>query len=606
MFHKLKDNKQRLFYASPLLFVAACALLVVIIGVFAVNNLQREKQLMTAALSQEGTAILNLVSATSRAMLRRMVLWGENNEEDWRTILQQAVENSSDHPSITALFLVDAQGVILAHSNRELIGQSVSAETIALLAATSSSDVPEVYRITEERDDDQVFQIGTLFLPIKNGSFMAQMREMRGLGHGRMGQMSGRSLSPELQQVVEQLNENPHYLVAELGLSGFYQAVRKQLIQVVFLSLVLLLVGGGGILSLMMLQGLRGSQMRLTRMQEFTELLVSSLPVGLIATGSDDLVRTCNESACRMLGIDAHRVLGKPVSEVIPKRLSALCTNKTDEPVDKRWELTLPEKDGTQKSLHITRLVLRGVSHLNTGVMVLIQDLSQVRELEGELERAERDAAIGKMAAGVAHEVRNPLSSIKGLALLLKERVNSDAIGNETADLLIGEVERLNRSIGELLDYGRPAQLNRVPVSLDELVARAVTLLRSDAMSAGIEIKEQYRCPDQLVYADQDKLVQVFLNLGINAIQAMSMGGILSVSTSVGSETVTITIEDTGAGIEPAIMNNVYDPYFTTKQNGTGLGLAMSKKIVDDHRGMLRLRSIQGQGTTAMVELPHC
>jgi two-component system, NtrC family, sensor histidine kinase HydH len=599
----MSPNKSRgpkgIVWASPLLFACACVLLTVIIGVFAVNNVQREKQLMTAALSQEGQAILNLLAASTRANTRRSLMRGDFDDNSWRQTIRQVIENGSDHPGIAGLFLVTAAGEIIAHSNQTREGTMLPEDTTLFLEGAGKDR--EQFRIVVRADGREVFQLAMPFTLVSTNQMMPHLREM---GRGRLGRPSDRPHAPDLEGFFERVGHREYFWVVELDLEGFHQAVRQQFIQVAVLSLVLLLVGIGGILSLMTLQGLRGSQVRLKRMREFTDVLVSSLPIGLIATGPDDRVRTCNESACAMLQLEEKRVLGLSSIDALPERFRDMLTSNQSAPSGKTWEVTLPERDGTTKSLHIVSLPLRDSEQQHAGMLLLIQDLSQVRALEGELARAEREAAIGKMAAGVAHEIRNPLSSIKGLAILLQGRLQQDALGRETVELLVAEVERLNRSIGELLDYARPAQLEIAAVEIDAVVAKAVTLLRSDALAAGIDIEESYRCAGQQLAVDQDRLIQVVLNLGLNAIQAMDQGGTLTVATGIDTGRLKIIVEDDGPGIPPDIIDSVFDPYVTTKPEGTGLGLALSKKIVDDHRGRLTLDSREGQGTRAVIDLP--
>ncbi len=594
-----QSGPKGIVYASPLLFASACVLLTVIIGVFAVNNVQREKQLMTSALSQEGQAILNLVAASTRASLRRSLMRGELDEQMWRQIVRQVIESGSDHPGIVGLYLVTSTGEIVAHSDQTRDGSILDDETTGFLRQHEARREP--FRIVTGGDGREVFQLALPFAVANTTRMMPHPHEM---GRGRQGRPLERLHAPDFQLFLDRIGHREYFWVAELGLETFHQAVRQQFIQVGVLSLVLLLVGIGGILSLMTLQGLRGSQIRLTRMREFTDLLVSSLPLGLIATGPDDRVRTCNASACSMLRLEEQHVLGKPSTAVLPERFRDLLSPRSITAEKNRWEVTLPERDGGATSLHVVRLPLEDPDRQQAGMLLLIQDLSQIRALESELARVERDAAIGKMAAGVAHEIRNPLSSIKGLAILLQGRLQQDALGRETVGLLVTEVERLNRSIGELLDYARPTQLEIAPVEIDAVVAKAVTLLRSDAVAAGIEIKEHYRCGGLHLAVDQDRLIQVVLNLGLNAIQAMDRGGTLSVATDRDGDRLKISITDDGPGIAPELIDTVFDPYVTTKPEGTGLGLALSKKIVDDHRGRLTLVSTVGQGTTAVIDLP--
>ena len=238
------------------------------------------------------------------------------------------------------------------------------------------------------------------------------------------------------------------------------------------------------------------------------------------------------------------------------------------------------------------------------GVMLLIQDLSQVKSLEEELRRSERMAALGKMAAGVAHELRNPLSSIKGLAILLKSRFQEKSPDQETADILVQEVERLNRSIGELLDYARPQKLIKEDVHPEEVVRKTVSLIRMDAESVGVRVEIRMEDDLPLVLADQDKLNQVFLNLFLNSIQAMEHGGRLDIRVATQGRNVLFTVKDTGCGVNKEDMPRVFDPYFTTKPEGTGLGLAMSVKIIEEHGGTMTFESEPDVGTTVVVSLP--
>jgi two-component system sensor histidine kinase HydH len=204
----------------------------------------------------------------------------------------------------------------------------------------------------------------------------------------------------------------------------------------------------------------------------------------------------------------------------------------------------------------------------------------------------------------VAHELRNPLSSIKGLAVLLKAKVAGDPEGNNTADLLVQEVERLNRSISELLDYARPEKLQLQPVSLKTILEKAATLVGIDAESLGITISRSFISSGDLVLVDADKMNQVFLNLLLNAIQAMVDGGELSIRTELEKHMVVCTMEDNGEGIAEENISRFFDPYFTTKSDGTGLGLALSAKIVEEHGGSVALESRSGHGTRVMVRLP--
>jgi signal transduction histidine kinase len=233
--------------------------------------------------------------------------------------------------------------------------------------------------------------------------------------------------------------------------------------------------------------------------------------------------------------------------------------------------------------------------------------LKGMKSLEKELQRSERLAALGKMAAGVAHELRNPLSSIKGLALLLKSYAGNNEDGIEAADTLVKEVERLNRSIGELLDFARPEQLDFSAVKLSQVLDKTINLVRLDAGALNIEIEENYAVDLAPLQADFDKLSQVVLNLLLNGVQAVGgkRGGRVRVRLEEIDGYQKISVRDNGCGIESENLKKIFDPYFTTKSEGTGLGLALSLKIIEEHDGRIELDSVVGEYTDVSVYLPR-
>lgn len=593
----------RIFYASPWIFAAACTLLTLIIGVFAANNYQREKKLMSQALFQEGRAVLNLVSAGARAAVRRAILTNDFAPDSWIIAVQTVIEDSSQHPSIALLSMVDAKGKVLAHSDFTIVGQITDTQTMRLLENFTDEKLPPQSQIKSERMDGQdVFQIIKPYHPMRANDGMAQ--RMRHMSPGNIGRMMrDRELSLAQKRILDELSQNQYYLIAELEMTEFQALVRKQFVQIVILSIILLLVGTGGLLSLMTLQGYRGSQRRLRRISAFTDILVSSLPIGLIATDVDGTIRTCNTSACEMLGLNQERALGQAPRDILPRVLLEEMSHGKHKDEQLPREVTVIDDAGNEKSLHSTLLHF-GDNEQHHGMMLLIQDLSQLKELETELRRSERHAALGKMAAGLAHELRNPLSSIKGLALLLKATSPEDAIDQEKADLLVDEVERLNRSISELLEYSRSARLNKQNIELPNIIEKALQLVHSDLNAANITTSQQFPDTSHTAAVDQDKLIQVLLNLFLNSIQAMPNGGHLAITMWDDTNNVYIEISDTGTGIEPSLRDQVFDPYFTTKLEGTGLGLSLSAKIIEDHLGSLSIDSSNESGTVVTIRLP--
>lgn len=587
-------------YASPLIFFAACGLLAVIIAVFAVNNYQREKKLVELGLRQEASAILNLVATGSRSAMRRGVMRGEFGTDDWIGTISQNIENSLEHPGLIALYLVDPNGVVRTHSDENQVGTGIEGQALSLLRQLKNENQRRVSGFVKPADKDEaIFMMAMRYFPA------GMMDPSSPFNRGRMGRLRPEPppLPPEYRERMRQLGDTSLALVAELSLDNYRQAVRQQILQIIILSVILLLVGVGGLLSLTLIQTYKGSQKRLRRMSTFTDTLVSSLPLGLIATSSEGVIRTCNPSAAHMLNLVNAKIIGSTFEEVLDDRVIEFLKKYEQEDIH-HWEMDFTNVSGTQTNLHLTKLTIRDDELQGAGQMLLLQDLSVIRNLEEQLQRAERDAVVGRMAAGVAHELRNPLSSVKGLALLLKSKLEGDVSAQDTADLMVEQVERLNRSISELLDYARPGLIHKVELNIDDLLRNSVMLIQADADTQNISVRQEYGCGPETLEGDRDKLTQVFLNLCLNGIQAMSEGGTLEVSTGCSDQWATIRISDTGCGIEPEIQERVFEPYFTTKHGGTGLGLAMSSRIISDHKGTIAVDSAEQKGTTVEVRLP--
>lgn len=231
----------------------------------------------------------------------------------------------------------------------------------------------------------------------------------------------------------------------------------------------------------------------------------------------------------------------------------------------------------------------------------LTEQTGRVLEIEEQLRRADRLSTLGELAAGMAHELRNPLASIKGTAEILKGDYKPEDKKFEFISIMVKEVERLNRVVEEFLRFARPIPLQTAEVDLGEEIGSVVHLVKGQAPGVDIEVVP-FSTPS--IKADREKLVQVFLNLILNAVQAMPNGGRLTVSASKVDGNVEVSFRDTGSGIPEENRDKLFKPFFTTKSAGTGLGLAISNRIIEAHGGAITFESEAGKGTTFMVRLP--
>ena len=249
-------------------------------------------------------------------------------------------------------------------------------------------------------------------------------------------------------------------------------------------------------------------------------------------------------------------------------------------------------------------LVLRQI--VKQAGVILERRQEEQRRLEGQLHQSERLAALGEMTAGVAHEVRNPLGIISSTAELLRDRLARYEPKNRLAQIIVEESNRLNEKVTEFLDFARPRVPNLRPCDLEATLNRSLELLAPEIDRLGITVTREYQLNGRVLMVDQDLLYQAFLNILLNAIQAMPQGGHLTVSTTPGphGQGGQIRFQDDGEGIEPEALNKILNPFFTTKEKGSGLGLPIVKSIIEAHQGSLEISSAAGAGTTITITLP--
>ena len=261
---------------------------------------------------------------------------------------------------------------------------------------------------------------------------------------------------------------------------------------------------------------------------------------------------------------------------------------------------------GKRVPLEIAASSLKDDDGVFLGHILLFKDLTEVQALRREVARSQRLASVGRLAAGVAHEIRNPLSSIKGFATYFKEKYPDRPQDQQTANIMIQEVDRLNRVVGQLLELARPIAVKKQRISLQALLKDALKLIEDRAAAKGISVQTQNNADMDSAWGDPDRINQILLNLYLNAVDSMESGGELKVvlSSDAKDSKIDIKVSDSGCGIRPEHLSKIFDPYFTTKSTGTGLGLAIAHNIVEALGGKITIESQMGIGTTFTVTLP--
>lgn len=259
----------------------------------------------------------------------------------------------------------------------------------------------------------------------------------------------------------------------------------------------------------------------------------------------------------------------------------------------------------SQRERERTVELQKTASGLEEAYQKLQHQSERIITIEEQLRRSEKLSTLGEMAAILAHEIRNPLGSIRGTAEILKDDYKSGDPKHEFIEIQIKETERLNRVVEDFLHMARPQPVDIRPCPVQEELETIVTLLSSNAREREIKLVLQPLTFSVIIKADGEKLRQAFLNIIINALQATPSGGSVIITTTVHSPSYCeIQFSDTGPGLDAATLERIFEPFFTTKPDGTGLGLAITRKIIESHSGTLQVESLPGRGTTVSVRLP--
>jgi two-component system sensor histidine kinase HydH len=227
-----------------------------------------------------------------------------------------------------------------------------------------------------------------------------------------------------------------------------------------------------------------------------------------------------------------------------------------------------------------------------------------VKRLRVEVQRNEKLTALGNLSAGIAHEIRNPLSTIKGIATYISRKLPRGGKEEESAKTLIAEVNRLGTVVSELLEFARPNMVKMTRTDVNEMIRHALRLASADIAGKNIHVDFTPDASAPRLRLDPERFTQVLLNLFLNAVQAMRQGGVLRVFTREEEDNFRIVVEDNGAGMSRNVMASIFNPYFTTKASGTGLGLAVAHQIVEGHGGRFSVRSIPGSGSVFTIHIP--
>ena len=574
----------------PWVLIGAVGVLLPLFAFMTMASINRHQEKSTQLLLEKGAALIRSFEAGTRTGMRGMNRGGFQ--------LQHLLTETAQQPDIVHLLVADMEGEIIAHNDLQLVGVSYD-YNVDLKKISGTKDLQ--WRILDYPDGTRVFEVFRKFTPTERPG--GPRRWMHG---GSMKRRRMQHFSDERDLFSRSLDNSPKFIFVGLDMTAIEEAHRADIRHAVIMGLILLLVGFAGITLLFLFQSYRATRASLTRIKAFSDNVVENMPTGLIALDAQQRIAAFNHTAESLMQVSLNEVIGKTADKVLPPELCAEmnCPEIHNQVIEKEINCTVGNGQIIPLEMGASSLSDENGTHL--GYVILFKDLTEVRALRLEVERSRRLASVGRLAAGVAHEIRNPLSSIKGFATYFKQRYQDVPEDQQTANIMIQEVDRLNRVVSQLLEFSRPVNIAPRPTSMQELVADFVKLIRQQAVDRQIAVSSRSLPKIDEICIDPDRMNQVFLNLGLNAIEAMEPGGQLQIDISGGPETggLTIEISDTGNGIAEKDLTRIFDPYFTTKSTGTGLGLAIVHNIIEAMAGTIGVKSEVGVGTTFTLRLP--
>jgi two-component system, NtrC family, sensor histidine kinase HydH len=582
-----QPGRRRHLHTSPWIIIGSVGILLVAVVVLAFQNYSREKTYMSQILSEKGAAIIKAMEAGARTGMMGMG-WGGRQ-------VQTLIEETALLPDILYIRITDREGRVLASSDPAQIGRELPGDRLAKDFDPSGNTQ---WRFAASGSGRQAFEVYRDFRPIRDGRMRGRMAQMM----RRHGMVMGSDEGGPLQGV-----DSPKEQIVRVGLDPgpFEEGRREDIRNTLLISGVLVVLGMAGFISMFWMQSYRSAQRSLQDTSAVKDQVVSSLPVGLIATDKEGKIAFFNNAAERITGLDLGEAQGRDADQVLPHHFCGLknALDRGETISEKEMECEFAADRILPVSISASQIINEEGGFV--GQVLIIRDLGEVRRLQDEIRRTEKLAAIGGLAAGVAHEIRNPLSSIKGIATYYQGKFADGSEDQEMAGVMIEEVDRLGRVISELLEFARPTDLNCRPSDVNALLAHSARLVQQDATAKNVQIQLQAASAALEAELDPDRLTQCLLNIYLNALQAMDDGGRLTISSyPIDGDTFAIDVKDSGPGIPADDLNAVFDPYFTTKPKGTGLGLAIVHKIIEAHQGQIKVRSTLGEGTVFTIILP--
>lgn len=552
---------KRLFLPA-LSIVTGVIVLLVLFGISTYRNLDRQKAAALEALRSQGIVLLEALEAGARTGMM-LPMW---NEDSVDMLIKEICHNEV----IAYIYLIGPDGKV-SHAG----GATQPSETaFPSIPVENDNQILEQFRTLPS--GKTVYELARRFHPYPILGTNNHHGQMIPTPHGEA------FLHSHKNDVV----------VIGLKMTSYTEARHGDLMHAFMMAGVLLLLGSAALFFIFVIQNYYLVNKAFDQTKDYTRQVLASLPNGLIGIDPTGRITSYNQQALKMLGINDNRLREADLNNVMNIQLGCIDSVIDQCQTIQDKEIFHQNPSGERIALALSISPILGESGSASGAVIMLRDLTEIKRLETKLRRAEKLAAIGQMAARMAHEIRNPLSSVRGFAQFLKHSLNGRPREQDYAETMVTEVDRINRVVSDLLSLARPVEVKPVEFNICELVRHVLRLVADEANSKIVSL--QLEVPSDILpcKVDPNQLTQALLNLVLNSLQAVEPGGAIKVGATIDpSGELIIWVSDDGHGIAPEHQNQIFEPFYTTRSYGTGLGLAIVQQIVESHNGEIAVES---------------
>jgi len=550
-------------YLPALSIVAVGFILLVLISISTYRNLDRQKTIALSFLHRQGEGLILSLEASARTGMKSL-MW---QEVTLGSLLQETAKNRD----IAYVYIIDEHGTVVHHSDPAKAGTIVDWKPD--INAEDQIDT----RITTLSDNTHIYELAKFFSPMYEPTMLHHRNSQMGLDSGHPASSH---------------SHRGDSIILGMKMTAYAQARQADIQHAFIMAAIILILGSGALFFIFVIQNYYLVAKTLKQTKDYTREVVANMANGLISIDSEGKIVSFNLLALELLDIEESKAQGMDLTKVLDFELSGIQNTLINCVPVLDFEVYQQHEPGEMVPLALSATPIKNGKGGCNGAVIVLRDLREIKLLQEKVKRSEKLAAIGELAAGVAHEIRNPLSSIRGFAQFLRHSLKDKPQEKEYAETMVTEVDRINRVVTDLLTFARPMTVEMSPTDITELIEHSIRLVEADALSRDVNIQMNISDLTKLPL-DANQITQALLNLLLNALQTLPPKGNIEIGAELNASDsrLHLWVKDDGPGIPGTQIEKIFEPFYTTREKGTGLGLSIVHKIVENHNGELRVDS---------------